>query len=264
MDSMHAIGFAALNADGSAAKIAGDADRFVVTDEAAEVSRLLAPVDPKVIYGIGLNYRDHAEETGKAVPERPMVFMKAPGAVQHPNAPIYLPRHLRSDAVDYEAELAVIIGRTCKNVSPQEALDYVLGYTCANDVSARDWQYQWGEGQFCRAKTFDTFCPLGPCMLTPDELPDWSSIRVRCLLNNTVMQDSACAQMIFGVPELIAFLSGSTTLYPGTVILTGTPPGVGMAREPKRFLQAEDEVSVEITGIGTLTNPVYEEQEEDE
>lgn len=261
LDSSHKVGFAALNADGSAAKIVGDAENFTVTDEPAQVSRLLAPVDARVIYGVGLNYRDHAAETGKPLPKHPMIFMKSPSALQHPGAPIYLPRHLNSDQVDYEAELAVIIGRSCKNVAVEEALDYVLGYTCANDVSARDWQFQWGEGQFCRGKTFDTFCPLGPCMATPDSIADPGQLGIRTVLNNEVVQESSTSQMVFSVAELIAFLSGSTTLLPGTVILTGTPPGVGAARTPQRFLQPGDRVSVEIEGIGILQNPVFEEPE---
>ncbi len=263
LDSSNKIGFAALNDDGSAAKITGDSEDFIVTDEPAQASRLLTPVDPRVIYCVGLNYRDHAEETGKPIPTHPMIFMKSPSAVQHPGSPIYLPRHLQSDEVDYEGELAVIIGRACKNVSAEDALDYVLGYTCANDVSARDWQYQWGGGQFCRAKTFDTFCPLGPCMVTPDGIPDPQKLTIRTIVNNEVLQNSRTDQMIFSVAELIAFLSGSTTLLPGTVILTGTPAGVGFGKNPKRFLKPGDEVLIEIDAIGTLKNPVFEEVEED-
>jgi 2-keto-4-pentenoate hydratase/2-oxohepta-3-ene-1,7-dioic acid hydratase in catechol pathway len=167
---------------------------------------------------------------------------------------------LRSDEVDYECELAVVIGRPCKNVSRQRALDYVLGYTCCNDVSARDWQLKRGGGQWCRGKSFDTFSPLGPCLVTRDELPNPNELAIRTTLNGEVMQDWNTNDMIFDVPTLIEFLSGSTTLPAGTVILTGTPHGVGMVRKPPRWLRAGDVVSIEIEGIGTLTNPVADEQ----
>jgi 2-keto-4-pentenoate hydratase/2-oxohepta-3-ene-1,7-dioic acid hydratase in catechol pathway len=175
-----------------------------------------------------------------------------------------LPRFLRSDKVDYEGELGVVIGRPCKNVSPDEALSYVLGYVAANDVSARDWQKEKGGGQFCRGKSFDTFCPVGPCLVTMDEVPDPSNLTLRTFVNQDIMQESSTSDMIFNIPTLISFLSGSTTLLPGTLILTGTPSGVGEARDPRRFLVPGDEVSVEIEGIGILTNPVVEEVFEDE
>jgi len=161
--------------------------------------------------------------------------------------------------VDYECELAVVIGKPCKNVSRAEALKYVLGYTCCNDVSARDWQIKRGGSQWSRGKTFDTFSPLGPCLVTADEIPNPNALRLRTRLNGEVMQDSTTADMIFDVPTLIEFLSGSTTLLPGTVILTGTPQGVGMAQKPPRWLRAGDTVSIEIEQIGTLENPVTEE-----
>ena len=164
--------------------------------------------------------------------------MKSPAAVQNPGDPIQLPRHLRSDEVDYECELAVVIGRPCKNVSRDRALEYVLGYTCANDVSARDWQGKWGGSQWCRGKTFDTFAPLGPCLVTPDEIPNPNALAIKLDVNGEVLQDWNTDDMIFDVPTLIEFLSGSTTLLPGTVILTGTPHGVGFARKPPRWLQA--------------------------
>ena len=224
-----------------------------------EVARLLAPVMPPAVFCIGLNYRKHAEETGSKIPEYPIVFMKQPGAVQDPGGPIVLPRGLRSEQVDYEGELAVVIGRRCKNVRPEEALDYVLGYTCGNDVSARDWQKNFGGGQWCRGKTFDTFAPLGPVIVTRSEIPDPGVLGIRTVLNGEVMQESSTADLIFSVPEIVSFLSGSTTLHPGTVILTGTPSGVGMARTPPRWLRAGDEVVVEIDGIGRLENPVVDE-----
>jgi 2-keto-4-pentenoate hydratase/2-oxohepta-3-ene-1,7-dioic acid hydratase in catechol pathway len=227
--------------------------------EEARVDRLLAPVQPAAIFCIGLNYRRHAAETGAALPDWPVLFMKSPGAVQDPQAPILLPRTLASGQVDYEGELAVVIGRRCRNVSREEALEAVLGFTCGNDVSARDWQKQWGGGQWCRGKTFDTFAPLGPVLVPPDELEDPLQLPLRTTLNGEIVQEGETGDMIFDVPSLIAFLSGSTTLLPGTVIFTGTPEGVGMAAHPPRWLGPGDVVSVEIGGIGTLTNPVAEE-----
>jgi 2-keto-4-pentenoate hydratase/2-oxohepta-3-ene-1,7-dioic acid hydratase in catechol pathway len=152
-----------------------------------------------------------------------------------------------------------VIGRAARNVSRENALSHVLGYTCANDVSARDWQKHGGGGQWCRGKTFDTFCPLGPALVTADEIADPGGLKIRTVLNGEVMQDCTTGDMIFDVPALIAFLSGSTTLQPGTVILTGTPHGVGMARNPPVWLREGDTVTVEIDGIGALTNPVRAE-----
>ena len=229
------------------------------TGERAASSRRLAPLDPVALPCIGLNYRRHAEETGAAMPEHPILFMKTPSSVQHPGEPIVLPTHLRSTEVDYECELAVVIGKACKNVSRDNALDYVFGYTAANDVSARDWQIRWGGSQWCRGKTFDTFCPLGPAIVTADEIPDPHRLGIRTILNGELMQDWHTGDMIFDIPTLIAFLSGSTTLVPGTVILTGTPHGVGVARKPQVFLKQGDTVTVEIDGIGRLTNPVIDE-----
>jgi len=252
---------ASLQADGSALRIEGDIyTKHHVTSERATVARLLAPVVPSQILCIGLNYKKHAEETGAKLPERPVLFVKGINALQHPDEPILLPRHLRSDEVDYECELAVVIGRPCKNVSRQHALDYVLGYTCANDVSARDHQIKLGGGQWCRGKFFDTFAPLGPCLVTPESLPNPNALKIRTELNGVVVQDSNTEDMAFDVPAIIEYLSGSTTLVPGTVILTGTPSGVGMAAKPEpRWLKAGDSVTIEIEGIGRLTNPVREE-----
>jgi 2-keto-4-pentenoate hydratase/2-oxohepta-3-ene-1,7-dioic acid hydratase in catechol pathway len=212
------------------------------------------------IFCIGLNYRRHAEETKAKMPQFPIVFMKSPASVIQDGEPIILPRHLRSDEVDYECELAVIIGQRCKNVSKADALRYVLGYTCANDVSARDWQKQWGGSQWCRGKTFDTFCPLGPRLVPASEIPNPNNLKIRTTVSGEVLQDCNTSDMIFDVPTLIEFLSGSTTLLPGTVILTGTPHGVGMARTPPRWLKPGDTVSIEIEKIGVLTNPVIEER----
>ena len=253
------IQHAALQPDGTARRIEGDLfGNFRVTDEITTPGKLLAPLQPTAIFCIGLNYRKHAEESNAAIPQYPVLFMKSPGAVQNPGDDIVLPRHLQSDEVDYECELAVVIGKACKNVSKANALDYVLGYTCANDVSARDWQLRRSGRQWCRAKSFDTFCPLGPWIVTPDELPDPLHLAITGRLNGRVMQQSNTARMIFDLPALLEFLSADTTLPAGSVILTGTPHGVGMARRPPVWLQPGDTVSVEIEGIGTLENPVVE------
>jgi 2-keto-4-pentenoate hydratase/2-oxohepta-3-ene-1,7-dioic acid hydratase in catechol pathway len=219
----------------------------------------VAPLDPYAILCVGLNYRRHAEETGGTPPAHPVLFMKMPSAVIGSGQQIEIPRHLRSERVDFECELAVIIGRTAKNVSRENALSHVFGYTCANDVSARDWQIKFGGSQWCRGKTFDTFCPLGPHIVTADEIPDPSALHISTTLNGKRVQDSPTSDMIFDVPAIIEFLSGSTTLRPGTVILTGTPHGVGMARKPPLWLQPGDTVEIEIDRIGCLINPVIEE-----
>jgi 2-keto-4-pentenoate hydratase/2-oxohepta-3-ene-1,7-dioic acid hydratase in catechol pathway len=260
LDSREQVKFAAQQPDGTALEIAGDIlGDFQPTDKPADLKKLLAPLVPSAVLCIGLNYRKHAAEGGAKVPEFPVLFMKTPASVQNPGDPILLPRHLRSNEVDYECELAVVIGRRAKNVPKARALDYVLGYTCANDVSARDWQKQFGGSQWCRGKTFDTFCPLGPVLVTRDEIPNPNALGIKTLLNGEAMQDWNTNDMIFDVPTLIEFLSGSTTLVPGTVILTGTPHGVGMARKPPRWLTAGDVVTIEIEKIGSLTNPVREE-----
>jgi 2-keto-4-pentenoate hydratase/2-oxohepta-3-ene-1,7-dioic acid hydratase in catechol pathway len=228
--------------------------------ERLEVAALLAPVTPPTIYCVGLNYRKHAEETGAKIPEHPVIFLKSPTALLDPEKSIVLPRHLRSDQVDFEGELAIVIGRTCKNVSRAEALNYVLGYTIANDVSARDWQKTWGGSQWCRGKTFDTFCPLGPAIVTRDAIPNPNNLAITTRVNGQVMQQSRTNDMIFSVPEIIEFLSGSTTLQANTLILTGTPEGVGMGGKPPVYLRAGDVVEIEIEGLGLLRNPVVEEE----
>lgn len=226
------------------------------TGERLAVAKLLAPVEPRAIFCIGLNYHRHAEEMGAALPEHPVVFMKNPASVNPPGDPIVIPPVCREpEQVDYEAELAVVIGKAAKDVPAGEADDHILGYTAANDVSARHWQKQRGGGQWVRGKSFDTFCPLGPALVTPDEL-DPRDLRISATVNGKTVQDARTSDMIFPVPDLIAFLSQGTTLLPGTVILTGTPSGVGVARNPPVFLRDGDEVTVEIEGIGTLTSPV--------
>ena len=255
------IGFAQQHADGTATKLRGAlGEKLEPTGEPAEIAKLLAPLEPRALVCIGLNFRQHAAETNAPLPKVPVVFFKNPAAVQNPGDAIELPRWLASGQVDYECELAVVIGRRCKNVSRADALDYVLGYTCGNDVSARDWQKEGGGSQWCRGKSFDTFCPLGPVLVTPEEIPNPNALRISTKVNGETLQDCSTADLIFDVPALIEFLSGSTTLLPGTVILTGTPHGVGMARTPPRWLQPGDTVAVEIEKIGVLTNPVVEER----
>lgn len=232
---------------------------YTDTGEVVTVKKLLAPVEAAAVLCIGLNYRRHAEEGNAAIPEHPIVFMKMPSNVQHPGDPILLPRRLESNEVDYECELAVVIGKECRNTTRDTALDHVLGYACANDVSARDWQLKWGGSQWCRGKNFDTFCPLGPCLVTADEIPNPNDLGIKTVLNGEVMQDWNTNDMIFDVPALIEFLSGSTRLAAGTVILTGTPHGVGSARKPPIFLKDGDTVTIEIEKIGQLTNPVQNE-----
>jgi 2-keto-4-pentenoate hydratase/2-oxohepta-3-ene-1,7-dioic acid hydratase in catechol pathway len=218
----------------------------------------LAPVPrPGKLICIGLNYRDHAAESNMPIPERPVVFSKFATAVIAPGEPVVLPA--TSSQVDYEAELAVVIGRRAKNVSIDRAFDYVLGYTVFNDVSARDFQF--ADGQWQRGKSCDSFAPMGPKIITADAVPDPHKLSIKLRLNGKTMQDSNTDQLIFGVPELIAFLSETITLEPGDVIATGTPPGVGFARKPPVFLKAGDEMEVEIEGVGMLNNPVVEAAE---
>lgn len=229
---------------------------FRPTGRMLEAARILSPLDPAAVFAVGLNYRDHAAETGAPLPQYPVLFMKNPRSVIGPGDPIRLPRRLRSDEVDYEAELAIVLARDCLNATRANALDFVAGFTCANDVSARDWQLQRSGRQWCRAKSFDTFCPLGPWVVTPDEMPDPLHVDIASRVNGRTMQQSNTGQMIFDIPALLEFLSADTTLPGGSVVLTGTPHGVGMARKPPVWLAPGDIVSVEIAGIGILENPV--------
>jgi len=247
-------------ADGDAEILAGDVfGSLTPTGETAPIARLLAPVAPCNIYCIGLNYRAHAAETGAPIPDNPVVFMKPTTAVIGPGDPIRLPRACEhGPEVDYEAELAVVIGKTTRDVAVEHALDQVLGYTCACDVSARRWQKHGGGGQWIRGKGFDSFCPVGPALITADEIPDPQALKLACRINGRTMQQGSSADMIFSVAELIAFLSRDTTLLPGTLILTGTPPGVGFARRPPVFLADGDRVEVEIDAIGVLESPVVD------
>jgi 2-keto-4-pentenoate hydratase/2-oxohepta-3-ene-1,7-dioic acid hydratase in catechol pathway len=232
---------------------------YRVTDRVMHVDKLLAPLIPTDILCIGLNYRKHAEEGGSSIPVNPMLFIKSSNTLNNPFDPIPLPT--RSSQIDYEAELAVVIGTTAKDVRRENALDYVFGYTCANDVSARDWQREksLGGGQFARGKSFDGFCPLGPAIVTKDEIPNPNNLRIHCFLNGQTMQNSSTADMIFDVPTLIESLSSTMTLRPGAVILTGTPHGVGFARNPPVWMKDKDYVVVELGIIGRLENPVRRE-----
>jgi 2-keto-4-pentenoate hydratase/2-oxohepta-3-ene-1,7-dioic acid hydratase in catechol pathway len=240
--------------EGHARPMAGDLFGDRRLDGARErIVRRLAPVDPPNIFAIGRNYAEHAKEMkSESRTSEPLVFLKATTTVIGPDEPIVLPPSAPTE-VDFEAELAVIIGRQAKDISERDALTYVLGFTCANDVSARDCQK--GDKQWARAKSFDTFCPLGPEVVTADEL-DSSRLAIRSILNDQVMQAGNTADMIFSVPRLVSYLSFQFTLRPGTLVLTGTPPGVGAARTPPVFLKDCDNISIEIEGIGRLTNRV--------
>ncbi len=207
---------------------------------------------PSKIVCVGLNYRDHAAESGMALPERPLLFSKWPNTLIGPGDPIVLPAI--SNEVDYEAELGVVIGRRASRVAQADALSYVGGYVCANDVSARDVQFL--DGQWARGKSLDTFCPVGP-LVPASDVPDPQALRIRAILNGRTVQDSNTEQMVFTVAEIIAYISQAITLEPGDLILTGTPSGVGFARKPPLFLQPGDEITIEIDGIGALTNPVH-------
>lgn len=229
---------------------------LTTTTNVLPVEELLPPLMPRDILCIGLNYREHASEGGFDVPNQPMLFIKASNSLHAPGRPIPMPP--RSNQVDYEGELAVVIGKTATRVSKGDALQYVLGYTIANDVTAREWQRDksLGGGQFCRAKSFDGFCPLGPAIVTADQIPDPQSLRIHTRLNNQTMQDSPTADMIFTVVALIESLSSTMTLNPGTVILTGTPSGVGFARNPPVWMKVGDKVEITIEPIGTLSNMI--------
>jgi 2-keto-4-pentenoate hydratase/2-oxohepta-3-ene-1,7-dioic acid hydratase in catechol pathway len=233
---------------------------FLATGEATDgppvaldAVRLLAPVPrPGKVIGIGLNYRDHAAESGQPIPTAPILFPKFANSVIGPGQAIVIPPETAEP--DYEAELGVVIGRTAHRVAEDDALSYVAGYTCVNDVSARDLQFE--SSQWMLGKAIDTFLPCGPWLVTADEIPDPQALAVRLTLNGEELQSSSTAQMVFGVAELVASLSRTMTLEPGDLIATGTPPGVGFARKPPIWLRDGDEVSVEVERVGTLTNPV--------
>lgn len=241
--------------DSSAFQIEGNLfDGYRVTDRKLKIDKLLAPLVPQDILCIGLNYREHAKESNSTIPENPMLFIKASNTLANPFDTIPLPK--RSSQIDYECELAVVIGKTAKDVSRADALRYVFGYTCANDVSARDWQREksLGGGQFARGKSFDGFCPIGPWVVTADEIPNPNALRLSTTLNGKVMQDHTTADMIFDVPTLIESLSSTMTLRPGAIILTGTPQGVGFARTPPVWIKNGDKIVIEVEKIGRLEN----------
>lgn len=219
--------------------------------------KFLPPIpDPDKIICIGLNYRDHAEESGAPIPRDPVLFSKFTSALIGPEQPIVLPPV--SQKVDYEAELVVVIGKKGRFIPKEKAMEHVAGYCVGHDVSARDWQLEKDGKQWLAGKTFDTFAPLGPCLVTADEVPDPHALGIRLRLNGQTMQDSNTRQMIFRVEDLISYVSQVVTLVPGDLIYTGTPPGVGAAREPKVWLKGGDVVEVEIDGLGVLRNPVVQ------
>lgn len=241
---------------------APDGYRIERVDDAVVVRTTGGDVPIRYIMGIGLNYRLHAEEQGAAIPERPVVFAKNPMALALAGEPIKIPQICRDEAtggpeqVDFEAELGVILGTPARDVPRERALGHVLGYCCANDVSARWWQKQGSGKQFCRGKSFDTFCPIGPVVVPADRVPDPQTLGISCVVSGETMQEANTSDMIFHVAELISDLSRGTTLPAGTLILTGTPAGVGFARTPTRYLRNGDSVTIAIEGLGELTNPV--------
>ena len=218
----------------------------------AEIDYLPPVLTSAKIVCVGLNYADHAAEGGVALPDQPLIFSKLTNSLTGHRRPIVLSP--LSEQVDFEAELGVVVGRRARGVSKEKALAYIFGYTCVNDVSARDLQH--GDQQWTRGKSLDTFCPAGPWIVTSDQIPDPQALGIRCLINGEVMQDSHTSNMVFGVDEIVSFISQGITLEPGDLIATGTPGGVGFLRRPPRYLAAGDSVRIEIDGIGYLENPV--------
>jgi 2-keto-4-pentenoate hydratase/2-oxohepta-3-ene-1,7-dioic acid hydratase in catechol pathway len=213
----------------------------------------MLPIDrPGKIICVGLNYRDHAEEQGTALPEAPLLFAKLQNTLIGPGEAIVIPPVVTK--CDYEAELGVVIGERVRDVSAENALEAVAGYVCVNDVSARDLQF--ADGQWTRGKSPDTFCPVGPALVSRDDLPDPQALPIRAILNGETVQESTTANMIFGVAEVIAYVTRTITLEPGDLIATGTPAGVGAFRDPPLFMRPGDEITIQIEGIGSLTNPV--------
>ena len=231
------------------------AEGYRFTDEVVVPNKWLSPVTPPAIFCIGLNYTKHILESKLARPTEPVVFMKNPAAVIGHDGIIRIPR-VCDDELDFEGELAIVIGKSCRDVDKKEACSVILGYTVANDISARNWQLHRGGSQWVRGKSFDTFAPLGPCIVTLDEFEDPNRLGVRTTLNGATVQDSNTEDMIFDVPSLISFCSQDTTLLAGTVIMTGTPEGVGWARSPRLTLKQGDDISVDIEGIGSLRNRI--------
>jgi 2-keto-4-pentenoate hydratase/2-oxohepta-3-ene-1,7-dioic acid hydratase in catechol pathway len=239
--------------------VAGLAERAGATTYPLIEAKWHAPiVDPRKIICVGLNYRDHAAESGSPIPKDPVLFSKYPTALIGHGETIVLPRV--SQEVDYEAELVIVIGKKGRHIAKERALDYVAGYSVGHDVSARDWQLKKDGKQWMVGKTFDTFAPVGPMLVTRDEVPNACTLPIRLRLNGNVMQNSNTNQMIFNVEDLLAYISQVMTLEPGDLIVTGTPPGVGTARKPPVFLKDGDHVEVEIEGLGVLRNSVRQEQ----
>lgn len=234
-------------------------DKFEISSQEIKVKKLLPPVSPPNILGIGMNYKTHAAETGIKPPDIPVMFIKATGTLIGPEDPIVLPR-AGPYQVDCEAELAIVIGKTAKNVSKEEAMNYILGYTCANDVSARDWQIRKQKTQWTRGKSFDSFCPVGPWVITKDEILAPHNLGIQSDINGKIYQDSSTSDMIFDIPTIVSNLSQSITLFAGTIILTGTPHGIGFTRVPPVFLKDGDIVTIFIEKIGHLTNTVVSEK----
>lgn len=249
-------GFVALDATGDLADLlASGTDVLRLSEAGSATGRLRAPLRPRKVVAIGLNYRDHVRETGMETPTTPLVFAKFPSSVIGPDEPIAIDAGV-AERVDWEVELGVVVGETMRNVPVDRALDHVFGYTIGNDVSARDLQF--ADGQWVRGKSLDTFCPLGPLVVSADEIPNPQRLALRTRVNGEVVQESSTAEMIFSVAELLAFCSASFTLEPGDVVLTGTPWGCGEFMQPRRSLAPGDLVETEIDGIGTLRNPVVD------
>jgi 2-keto-4-pentenoate hydratase/2-oxohepta-3-ene-1,7-dioic acid hydratase in catechol pathway len=240
--------------------------RRVATKKAAKESgvalgdvKLLAPVtNPNKVIAIGLNYLDHIRESNAQTPKIPIMFTKYTSSIIGDGDTIHWDPN-ETAKVDWEVELAVVIGKRAYRISEESVFDYVVGYTVCNDVSARDLQSERGD-QWIRGKSMDTFCPLGPCIVTKDEIADPHNLKLRTIVNGQTMQDSNTSELLFKIPHLVSYLSRAFTLLPGDVIITGTPPGVGMGKKPPIFLKHGDVVSVEIDGIGKLTNPCVEDK----
>jgi 2-keto-4-pentenoate hydratase/2-oxohepta-3-ene-1,7-dioic acid hydratase in catechol pathway len=244
--------------NGQLLRIEGDPlmNSIKVTDEVVEAKQWLCPIEPTVIYCIGMNYASHARDNNETPPKFPTVFMKNPSAATGHMGIIRRPA-VCDDEVDYEGEMVVFISKKCCNVSKADALNYVLGYTCGNDISARMWQSpQKGGTQWSRGKGFDTFAPMGPVLVTPDDIPNPNTLDIKTEFNGKMVQHSNTDDMIFDIPTLISFLSQDTTLLPGTAIMTGTPGGTGWPKNPKVTLHPGDTISVEIEKIGRLDNIV--------
>jgi 2-keto-4-pentenoate hydratase/2-oxohepta-3-ene-1,7-dioic acid hydratase in catechol pathway len=240
----------------SAAGSAGASASGVIFSLRDPATRLEAPVPrPGKVLAVGLNYRDHAEESGQAIPERPVVFAKMATCITGPGMPVHLPRV--SSSLDWEGELCFIIGKKARHVAAADALSYVAGYAVGNDISVRDWQFH--SPTWVMGKGFDTHGPLGPWLVTRDEVPNPGALDVKTWLNGELVQNSNTRHLIFDIGAIIAYMSAAFTLEPGDVVYTGTPSGVGVARKPSRFMKAGDVVRVEISGLGVLENPVIDE-----